>query len=337
MSKRLTHGALSPTLKTLIPALALALSACDVGGEKQSSGAAFLHVSVNDFYFGTRNVGTTATQRIELSNRSGDIYPLHRLTLKGDNADEFNTNFGGGITLNPGQKVAVDVSFTPLTNGPKNAVLDVDYEIITQVTEADNLNEQVYYKARDLEDAGEFAASGKQYQEYLGNQPVTLNKKRAEIKLPVLSEADRHGAGEELEQYMYAINSRQEGATADSLASLEALVEAHPDSYLADDAMYLKGYILLLDHDDAERASDVMASLRKKHPDSTYYDTALYSEALAYEQMGDAAAARILFDELLARHKSEAWAKISLNMPKDDFVSRLWFQRASDGLTRLDA
>ena len=43
------------------------------------------------------------------------------------------------------------------------------------------------------------------------------------------------------------------------------------------------------------------------------------------------------FDELIARHKSEAWAKISLNMPKDDFVSRLWFERASDGLARLDA
>ncbi|MBX2886421.1 MAG: tetratricopeptide repeat protein [Granulosicoccus sp.] len=333
---RVFKGQYRLKLVTIMPVLALALSACG-GEEAPKNNATFLHVSVSDFYFGTRNVGTTATQKIELSNRSGDIYPLNRLTLKGVNADEFNTNFGGGITLNPGQKVAVDVSFTPLTNGPKNAVLDVDYEVITQVTEEDNLNEQVYYEARDLESAGEYSKSGQQYNEYLSNKPVTLNKKRAEIKLPVLSEADRHGAGEELDQYLQAINSRHDGASAESLETLEALVESYPDSYLADDALYLQGYIQLLDYDDPGRATDTMADLRKQYPDSTYFDTALYSEAIAYEQLGDATAARKLFDQLIARHKSETWARINLNMPKDDFVSRLWFQRASDGLARLDA
>jgi len=38
----------------------------------------FLYVSATDFYFGTRDVGTTATQEIEIANRGADLYPLNR-------------------------------------------------------------------------------------------------------------------------------------------------------------------------------------------------------------------------------------------------------------------
>lgn len=323
-------------LRLALAALAVGLSSCESGSSTPAAGAAFLQVSVSEFYFGTRNVGTTAIQKIELANQSGDVYPINRLTLKGLNADEFNTNFSGGITLNPSQKIAIDVSFSPLSDGLKNAVLDIDYEIIKQVSEEDNLNEKTFYAALKSEEAGDYASSQSQYEQYLSNKPVTVNKKRAEIKLPVLSESDRHGTGEEFNYYLQALNSRDDGNTAASLDSLDALLANDPDSYLADDAVYLQGYIQLMDHDDPERAVVTMAKLRKQYPDSTYFDTALYSEALAHEELGDLPAARSHLEELIERHRSETWAKLNLNMPKDNFLSRMWFERASARLALLD-
>jgi len=318
-----------------VTALVLGLSSC--GGGKPEAPVAFLHVSVSDFYFGTRNVGTTAMQTIEISNRSGDVYPIHHLTIKGPDADEFNISFGGGITLNPSQKIAVDVSFSPLTNGSKNALLDIDYEIIEQVSAADNLNEQTYYAARDLEAEQRYTESRERYEDYLDNNPATVNRKRAEMKLPVLDESERYGTDADSGLYMQAMNNREEGRTAEALANLEDLLQSAPGGYLNDDAIYLTGYIQLIDHDDPVRAAATMARLRSVYPDSTYFDTALYSEALSLEEMGDTAAARLRLEELIERHRSASWARFNLNMPRDEFVSRLWFKRASDSLARLDA
>ena len=155
----------------------------------------FLHASMPDFYFGTRDVGTQSTQTIELLNRSGDIYPLHGLELVGANAEEFRTNFFGEITLNPAEKLLVDVTFVPLTDGQKTASLHIDYDIIQQVSLRDNLNEQAYYEADELEQKGEFEASAATYKNYLANKPVTSNKRKAAIKFPVLTESENHGDG----------------------------------------------------------------------------------------------------------------------------------------------
>ena len=43
----------------------------------------FLYVSTKDFYFGTRDVGTTATQEIENANRGADLYPLNSVSIMG--------------------------------------------------------------------------------------------------------------------------------------------------------------------------------------------------------------------------------------------------------------
>lgn len=319
---------------SLVLVVVTLFSACNDSGNNSAS-QPFLHVSVTDYYFGTRDVGTTTTQKVELTNRSGDIYPLHHLSLKGENADEFNVNFGGGITLNPSQKIAVDVSFTPVTNGTKSAALDIDYEIIPQVTTEDNLNEQLYYQAQDMELAAAYPESREQYREYLDKKPVTVNRKRAEIKLPVLDESDRYGDGPDLTLYVTALNQRDGGDSTVALKTLQRLIRQYPDSYLRDDALYLSGYIQLIDHDDPSRAQLTMSRLRKYHPDSSYFDTALYSEALSYEEMGDVAAARQHFDELKERHRSTAWASIGLTVAKDEFVSRLWLQRATTSLDRL--
>ena len=194
----------SPTIALTVAVLTL--GACGGGGSgsggSKSAITPYLNVSVPEFYFGTRNVGTTATQSIELSNRSADIYPINRVTLNGQNAEEFELNFTGGITLRPSEKVALDVSFIPLFEGLKSADIKVEYDIISQATAEDNLNEQLFYEARSLENKRHYDVSLARYQDYMASDPVTVNKTRAAIKLPVLNESQNYGEGPDFTQYV---------------------------------------------------------------------------------------------------------------------------------------
>jgi hypothetical protein len=78
-----------------------------------------------------------------------------------------------------------------------------------------------------------------------------------------------------------------------------------------------------------------MQQLRKEYPDSTYYDTALYSEAMAEQAIGNDAVAREILLDLKYRHTGiEA---LGIALPKDNLVSRLWFERATDALESFKA
>lgn len=311
------------------------LAGCSGGGDSTPANTSYLNVSLPDFYFGTRDVGTTATQTIELANWSGDIYPLHGLTINGTNAEEFNTNFSGGITLNPSEKILVDLTFEPLSDGQKNAVLDIDYDIIAQVTEAENVVEQDFYAAKSLETQRKYNASLGKYQAYLDANPATINKKRAAIKLPVLAEGELYGSGEDFDQYLAALNARDEGRTGAAIEILETISRDSVGSYLEDDAIYLTGYIQLIDDENYAAASATMADLIDQFPDSTYYDSALYSIALALEEAGETDKALDKYRELINRHRSDTWAALKLNVAKDNYLSRMWFSRANQGLDRI--
>ena len=293
----------------------------------------YLFVSAPDFYFGTRDVGTRATQQIELVNRGADIYPIKSVSVTGENAEEFFTDLRDPITLNPAQLVRLNVTFAPIEQGRKHAALDIDFDTIVQVDEATNRNEQTYYRARELEDRGDYQGSQDAYDDYIANRPVTVNKQRAAIKLPVIDEAERYGAGDDFELYLEAMNARDAGDLDEATATLDTLLVLHADSYLADDAMYLKGYIDLMDREDHAGALRTLQRLRTEYPDTTYYDTALYGEAIAQQGLGNEAIARSIYLDLRERHTGiEA---LGLALPKDDLLSRLWFERASDGLASL--
>lgn len=322
-------------VKTLTACAMVVVASCGGGGEKAPANSAYLNVSVSDFYFGTRDVGTTATQTIELANWSGDLYPLHNLTINGQNSEEFETSFAGGITLKPSEKVLVDLSFKPLSDGLKSAVLDIDYDIIAQVTEAQNVIEQEFYQAKSLEDQQNYSASMDKYQAYLDARPATINKKRAAIKLPVLAEGELYGSGEDFDQYLAALDKRDDGDTSAAIGILDSMQTEAIGSYLQDDAIYLKGYIQLIDDENYAAAGESMSLLMAEFPDSTYFDSALYSLALSLEELGKTEEALAKYQELIDRHRSDTWAAIKLNISKDNFVSRMWFSRANQGLDRL--
>ena len=314
------------------------IAACSGGGggngAEEVVSAEYLVASVPDFYFGTRNVGTQSTQQIELSNRSGDIYPIHRLELVGADAEQFQTNFIGEITLNPAEKIAIDVTFAPINDGQKAAQLHVEYDIIKQVTEEANINEQKFYQAAELEKQGNLDGSAASYKSYLEGGPQTPNKRKAAIKFPVLSESERHGKGEDFDLYLTAVNNRDENNHIGAISKLNQLLVNEPDSTYADDALYMRGYIQLMDTSDYRGARDSMQQLRTQYPDTKYYDTALYSEALANDELGEKDSAGELFQDLKDRHTSEGAKMLSLDLPKDNYLSRLWFDRAKQGLSR---
>jgi len=309
------------------------VASCSGGGSKTPS-AEFLVASVPDFYFGTRNVGTASTQQISLANRSGDIYPIKKLQLLGPDAEEFETNFIGDITLQPAEKILVDVTFQPLTDGQKVAALNIEYDIIQQVSTEANINEQHYYQAADYEKQGHLDKSAESYKSYLQGGAATSNKRKAVVKFPVLSESERHGSGPDFQLYLEAVNHREDNDHIAAITHLNELLVKQPNSTYADDALYLRGYIELMDTGNYRGARNTMAELRERHPDSKYYDTALFSEALANDEMGERDRAGELYLELKARHTSEGAKMLGLDLPKDNYLSRLWFDRAKQGMAR---
>jgi len=293
----------------------------------------YLYVSGPEIYFGTRDVGTVASQELEIVNRGADIYPIESLEIAGDDAEEYTTDFRPPLTLNPAEKVRVNVSFAPIGEGRKFAELDIRFDTIVQADPAMNANEASFYRARELEDREEYVTSLNVYENYLENRPVTVNKQRAAIKLPVIREAERYGTGEDFELYLDALNARDDDDHDVAIQLLDSLLLLYPESYIADDALYLAAYIDLMDRDEPAEALQRLSLLRTRYPDTNYYDTGLYAEALAQEKLGNVALARSIYLDLRYRHTSID--ALGVTLPKDNIMSRLWFERASEGLEGL--
>ncbi|MFK7889881.1 MAG: tetratricopeptide repeat protein [Granulosicoccus sp.] len=327
-----------------LPVIALttaALTACGGGGgstpaQGERSGESYLYVSPSDYYFGTKDVGTTTVESVRIENRGADIYELSSVRIRGSigNADETEytpEEFAAAvlpvIELQPSESVSIDVSFKPITEKQKKANLVVDYTTVTTATVAANEAEQLYYTAHDQEQSGQYLTARKTYRDYIQADPATVNERRAAIKLPILDEANMYDAGNDLHLYLMAIDQRDEGRFTEALQTLQKVDEQYADSYLADDALYLSGYIKLMDMSDDASALQTMQQLQTRYPDSSYYDTALYTEALAELELGNLLLAIDLLGSLRDRHTG--FIAFGLPFAKDNLVSRLWFDRAT--------
>jgi len=262
------------------------------------------------------------------------VYPIKTIRVTGDHADEFTTDFYKEIVLNPAEAIDLNVSFSPVTDGRKYAALDIDFETIVKAPEAKSRHEQTYYHAKDLEQAGEYGQSLAAYDDYMRGEPVTRNKVKAAIKAPVLKEAALYGEGADFDLYLSAMNARESGKFERAFADLDAIEILHSNSYLADDAAYLRAYINLMDKKDYRAAEKSMKQLRSDYPDSNYYDTALYSEGMAHQEMGNRQIARNIFEDLKYRHTGVD--VLGVQLAKDNLISRMWFDRAEQALMALD-
>ncbi len=190
-------------------------------------------------------------------------------------------------------------------------------------------------QAKAYEAAADYPGAVAAYREYL-QQPAakSAERRQARLKFPVLQEAVNHGAGPELQQYLAAMNLRNQGESHEADSQLHMLIESYPGSSLSDDAWYLRAYIALMDHYDYERANELLQTLRSQYPDSRYIDTALFAEAISLEQLGDNDAAIAKMTELRERHTGISVAGI--NWARDEYVSRLWFDRSNNRIEYLE-
>lgn len=337
------------------------LTACGGGGNNDATGTersangSYLYVTHQDqalvgdsdqkIYFGPQDVSSTTSIAVRIANRGADVYPLTNISIEAplpptlvelgepqldDNSEEFSVQVLDDIILQPAEAVTVEVSFSPITKGNKHARFVVDYETIQKVNESVNINEQDYYLANDMANAGKYQAASETYASYLENSPVTTNKRRAAIRLPIINEAQSHAADEDLGLYLESMSDRDDKNYAQAIKKLDVFAAVYSDSHLADDALYLKGYIQLMDLNDAKNALRTMQSLRDLYPDTNYYDTSLYIDAIAQTDLGHALLAKNILMALKQRHTSIN--ALGIELPKDNIMSRMWFDRATQML-----
>lgn len=315
------------------------LVACGSGEESEKilddgDDASGLKISVSDYRFGVQDVGTSTPQLIELKNVGVDTFPINSVSISGEHADDFSIEVDEGVTLEPGDKLKLNVAFEPVAEGQRLGSLDVDYSVITGV--GSNAVEAVYYSAREIEDAGDNVAAAQEYRRYIDAGSTTDNKARAMIKLTLLDEADVYGVGKDFTLYKSALNLRDDGDIVGAVDVLNTLIQEQGDSYLVDDAQYMLGYIQMFDEGDYATSLETMQVVIDNHPDSSYYDTALYSQGLAEYELGNTERAEEIFVSLRDRHTGVQLDLFEMQWPKDNYVSRLWFDKADEQLAAID-
>lgn len=90
-----------------------------------------LKITDNSLEFGTVQVDIATNKTLTLTNAGGNGYPpinLFNVTIAGDNADSFNTNYGNTVTLDPGQSTKIVTTMTSTIAGQKAAQLIIDHD-----------------------------------------------------------------------------------------------------------------------------------------------------------------------------------------------------------------
>jgi len=197
---------------------------------------------------------------------------------------------------------------------------------------------QLLSRAEALEEHRDFSAAVEVYREYLLSPAAQgAEKRNVKLRLPVLQEALQRGVDPALDVFLQALDARASKDINAAKAALAKLATDFPDSYLLDDSAYLSGYIALMDEFDFADAAVQMRQLREQYPDSSYFDTALYCEAIAREQQGQTDSASQLLEQLKQRHTGFTIEWFNLSLPEDNYHSRYWHQRSSDRLAVIAA
>ncbi len=155
--------------------------------------------------------------------------------------------------------------------------------------------------------------------------PSFSNITTVQTRIAVLTEY-RDAAGF-MPVFMLALDQRDEQRYAqaiDTLGSLAGLPDDHP---LADDALYLKAYLEIMDLYRFDDARETIEQLLHRIPDTAYADSAIYLDAIALEQSGETVQARLALRLLRERHTALS-LPFGFRWPASGVMSRYWFERA---------
>jgi len=221
--------------------------------------------------------------------------------------------------------------------------LAVSCQLVLTVAVASGLSETLaqsqhepIQSARLAETSGDVVAAVEHYKRFLVLNSDSPLKSRIMTRMSVLQEAQRFGVDEALNLYLQALDAREARDVELASVVLKKLQQQYPSSYLNDDALYLRGYIAMMDAYQYEKAADLFGKLRLNYPDSSYMDTVLYSEAISLEQLGKTESASLRFEELRERHTEFSLSIFGVHWPKSTYLSRYWYDRADKRLNMVD-
>ncbi len=182
---------------------------------------------------------------------------------------------------------------------------------------------------------GEYELALQHYQAYLAGKPFSVNKRVAKTRLAILEKGLTAGQDDGLALYLTAMAARERGDYDLALAHLQQLQKAAPASAFAADARYLAAYIQLMDRFDYAEALVQMQRVALS-AEKQYGDTALYSQAIALEQLGRLDQARDAFVAIRDRHAMLSNDWLGVYLPRGNFQSRFWFSRATRRIDAID-
>lgn len=197
-------------------------------------------------------------------------------------------------------------------------------------------DDPLYMDAVNAQASGDYELAHELYRRYLAENPDSPLTTQVNTRVSVIGDGLRQGVDESLLLYLDALDYRDDRNVVEANQILEDLIARYPDSHLMDDALYLGGYIALMDTYDFSTAQLRMRQLQLDHPDSSYIDTAIYSEAIALEQLGNTEGAFLKFDELRERHTEFSLSLFGARWPKSTYLSRYWFDRSNNRLKILE-
>ena len=190
--------------------------------------------------------------------------------------------------------------------------------------------------ARDYEQAGDYQQALEQYRQYLRVNPTFERHNAITIRLSVLNELVNQGEDPAAGLFLEALSAHESGDDTTATWLLGSIDLDYPNSYLHDDALYFTAYIALLEKIDFENAHQVLRRLQVLYPESRYIDTAMYSEGIALEQLGNTQGARAVFAALKKRHTGLSIPWTDHGFSKGNMLSRYWFERTEKRLAILD-
>jgi len=172
------------------------------------------------------------------------------------------------------------------------------------------------------------------YRQFLKHRLNSVYRVDAQLKVSLIRSGLKEKNPDILNLMLQALNQRALSHDDDAISLLKNLLQSYPHSRLADDALNMMAYMQLLDVHDVDAAEQSYRKLLKNYPSSNYVDNAIYGMAVALEDAKQWHAARRAYQRLKEKHM--AINMLGISFAKDNYLSRVWFNKASSRLEHLN-
>jgi len=193
--------------------------------------------------------------------------------------------------------------------------------------------ESYYVLGRAWEQKSQPKQALQAYRQFLEYHLNSVHRVDAQLKVSLIRSGLKETNPDSLNMMLQALNQRALSNDANAIAWLKKLLHRYPHSRLADDALNIMAYMQLVDMHDVAAAAISYRSLLKTYPQSNYVDNAMYGLGVALEDAKQWSASKHVFERLKAKHM--AVNMLGLGFAKDNYLSRVWFNKATSRLTRL--